>query len=88
MYSDIGTTFWNLEEGMSSETWGDMGYERDERECPGDQTVNTCVVVRNVVAIKPWRAFRIKLLLNLRVSDATDDCHQSKQSEVDYTGND
>jgi hypothetical protein len=42
-----------------------MGYGRDECKCPGDKAVDVWVVVRGDVIIEPWRAFGVKLLLDL-----------------------
>lgn len=65
MYSDIGTTFWNLEKDMSIWHVGWKGYGRDECKCPSDKAVDVWVVIRGVVTIEPWGAFGVKLLLDL-----------------------
>lgn len=44
--------------------WGKVGYGRDERKCPSDESVDVWVVVRDVVAVEPWRAFGIEMLLD------------------------
>lgn len=62
-----------------------MGYGRDERKHRGDKAVDAWVVVRGVVVVQPWRAFRIKSFLDLRVSDTANNSHQCKQSKVDDT---
>jgi len=60
-----------------------MGYGRDERRCPSNKAINFRIIIRGVVIIEPWRAFRVILLFDSRVDDTTDHCHQCEQSKID-----